>query len=316
MKTPISCRHSGRAERRVGAWLVTTSLALCVGCSGSRGATPVDGSADDDGGADDANAPKDDATSDAGVDREPGFDATTGEDTSKDVRSETRDAAIDVAARCPARVDMVEGCVLAADGELVKTPLFATMTVSAIEEIPSGACRISRFDQAESIPAPAVGPTRRLTLQGADGTQVKVVIRAPGLPDDLIQVGQGFDLSLQAWEDIAAFYSTFSQSILLTRGGEPVFVASTLNLYGVKRPDLSAAAIELADDGAQCGEVSSYCVPQDRRLRVLYGGQDVTLVPGDIARLGRLTFAVESYRAMVGSCDVKGSTQVAGFWSR
>ncbi|MET0591351.1 MAG: hypothetical protein ABW133_01545, partial [Polyangiaceae bacterium] len=184
--------HPLRDLERVGRNPIATfaaSLALCAACSDARPPSPP---TEEDAGAVDATTAEDATRVDVPTDRTPRLDAPN-------------PGAEDAATRCPARVDIVEGCVLAGDGTLVKTPLVRAMTVTAIEEIPSGACRIARFDQQEPPTTPGVDLARRLTLQGADGTEVSVVIRAPGLPADLVQVGKGIDLSLQAWADDAAF---------------------------------------------------------------------------------------------------------------
>ena len=290
--------------------LAVAWLACCGGCSSDSTPSPTLDAAVVDDASDADEEPE--TTND---------DASAGLDAGRyaDARSSEP---LDVASSCPSRVDIVEGCVLSSDGALMVTPLVGTMTVSAIEDTPAGACRITRFDSA--YPIPPSGPDRatRLTLDGADGTLRSVVIRAPGLPPTLFRVGETIDLSLQAWEDYAAFYSTYNQTFVLARAGQPVFVTSTLNLYSRllsprSIPDLTAAGIELDDDGAVCRDpISMACIPEDHRLFVRYGGESATLLAGETVQLGPVSLTAEGLRVRTGgNCDGKGSTQIAGFWS-
>ena len=297
----------GRACPSISA-LTVAWLACCGGCSSHSTPSPtVDAAVASD--ASDADDEPETTNDDASTAREAGRDA--------DARSSEP---VDVASSCPSRVDIVEGCVLSSDGALMVAPLVGTMTVYAIEDVPAGACRLTGFDVA--YPTPPSGPDRatRLRLDGGNGTLRSVVIRAPGLPPSLFRVGETIDLSLQAWTDTAAFYSTYNQTFVLARDGQPVFVASTLNLYyrsPLSMPDLTAAGIELADDGAVCRDpISMSCIPEDHRLLVRYGGESATLLAGETVQLGPLKVTAEGLRARTGgNCDGKGSTQIAGFWS-
>ena len=312
MESPTSDLRHGRAAR---PWIVAHAVVwLAVGgsCASPNPpdpTRPVDGAAVRD--ASDADEEPEATSNDAGYEVSPRGDAEG------DVDARSFDVHVDIGSECPLRVDIVEACVLSSDGALVATPLVGAMTISAIEDIPAGACRITGFDSP--IPSPPSGTERatRLTLDAGDGTRRNVVIRAVGLPPALLRVGETIDLSLQAWEDVAAFSRTLNQTFVLARGDQPVFVAATLTLYRLPMPNLTAAGIQLDDDGIVCrGTFSMSCTPEDHRLRASYGGESATLLPGETAQLGSLTLMLESFRARVGpACDAKGSTQMAGFWS-
>lgn len=239
-----------------------------------------------------------------------------GGDSANDGAPGVNDVNRDVVLSCRDWVDTAEGCVLSTDGMLIDAPLVGPMTVVAVEDIPAGACRINLFD-ASPVPQDGERATR-IALQGADGTTRHTILRAAGFPSDLFHVGDVVDLSLQSWDDNSAFYTTHNQTFVLSRAGEPVFVASTLNRYSVAIPDWSAAGIQAVDDGVLCrGEPSMSCTPEQHLLRFTYAGESATLQPGDVAHLGQLTLVTESiYRRIGPNCDGKGTTRAVGYWLR
>jgi hypothetical protein len=216
---------------------------------------------------------------------------------------------------CGPMPDLMEGCVLASDGALVTTPVVGTMIVAAVEEVPAGACRFTGFD-ITSIGNGDVAT--RLALDAGDGTRRTLVIRLPGLTAALFQVGETIDLSLDALVGTAAFSQIFNQTIAVTRGGKPVFVASTLHRgAALSLPDWTALGIDFVDEGAACVHATlPICTFYEHSLRISYAGTSKSMQVGQTGTLSNLNFAVEHANVLVSpNCDAPSFTQIGGFWS-
>jgi hypothetical protein len=304
-------RHRGVARRLGTIASAAAWVTAFAGCSDSPDAPP----AVDAGISPDEGHVERDAETDAGEDTAIESDAERAPDTAVDHTNDVDAEAPPTTTTtvCGPLLDIMEACVLARDGALVKAPVVGTMTVAAVEQIPAGACQFSGFDLASM---PSTDAATRLALEAGDGTRWSVVIRMPGLPATLFQAGETIDLSLDAFVE-TAFSQTFNQIIAVTRGGKPVFVASTLQRLGtLALPDWTAFGIETVDEGAACRRTTApVCTFYEHSLRISYG-KSKSMQMGQTGALLNLNFAIESASVLLAPmCDVPGFTQIGGFWS-
>ena len=218
------------------------------------------------------------------------------------------------------RLNHAEGCVLE-DGKIVETPVVATVTVLAVDDIAPGACVFqgSNFDRGGGSTAGAeLG--KRLVLEAFDGKIRILNFRGPELPSNLVREGETLNLSLQIPSNSSSFFGP-SQAFALTRDERVVLFAATLNVLasGSPRvPNFGVDDVRFGADGPLCVDTPSGlgCQTVQHRLRITVGADTVSTIPFQSGRLGALTYAVDGfYISSGGFCDAPSITQVAGYFT-
>jgi hypothetical protein len=219
---------------------------------------------------------------------------------------------------CAPADDVVEGCVIAPDGTLVIASFASPVTVTEMNDVAPGACPSPGFPTAVAPPPPSA-VSKRIVVTSADSRVWTVVLRMPDLPQDLLHVGDVFDLTLDAFADNRPF-NPRNQTLALSRGGQLLFFATTIG----QQPSSTARAISTSlaafgmhfeqDEPACLGQMSFGCLPIEYRLRIIIGGEMAVIQAGERSRIGGFGIALDAFFEKVGgTCDYPSLTQIAGF---
>jgi hypothetical protein len=197
------------------------------------------------------------------------------------------------------------GSIVGSDGMAVSAPVTAAVTVASIDGCTAAPC-----------PPPMPNKARQIVLAGSNQQQWTLSLNITAMPADLIQVGDAFDLNIDAGIN-AVFHPTVSQTIVLSRAGHLIAFASNRSLfYAIDLPALTAFGISLADGGPFCGSAATTgCIPETHRVTVTVEGASATVMPNHATTIGWLSFTAGNTTALIdtGFCDQKSLTGTAGF---
>ncbi len=198
--------------------------------------------------------------------------------------------------------DVVEVLLVGSDGVPVAAAVTAAVTVDSIASCTAVTC-----------PYPAMGAARRIVLTGAGQEQWTLYLRNSAMPDAMIEVGDTFDMTVDANVDYALFHTT-NQTVVLGHGTDlVVFAASLQRFFTPPLPQLGAFGITLADLGVTC-EYTDLCKVQRRAVGVAVGSNSVSLTGGETRTIGWLSFTNGDFTTYGSTaCDGKANVTMAGF---
>jgi hypothetical protein len=204
------------------------------------------------------------------------------------------------------QADVVEVLITGADGLPVAAPVAAAVRVTAIDSCLGITC-----------PFPATAAATRLTLAGPAPQQWTLYLRNTAMPPGIINLGDTFDLTVDATVDQTLF-STTDQTIVLTRAGAVIaFAVSLQKFYRLAVPNLTSFGIAVTDTGAVCQvPASSGCITRPHTALIERGANpSLRLASGQTGRLGDLQVTVGQFTELAdtGNCDAKSPTVLAGF---
>ena len=189
--------------------------------------------------------------------------------------------------------DHVQIAIAGSDGMLVDTTVNASVTVASIDSCASVTCPT----YAPRPPFPGISATAtRFVLSGASAAQWTLYLQNTAMPADRIQVGDTFDLTIDARVSTVTGSggstgqggSPFvNQTVMLARNGSlMVFAAEDLAL-----PHLETYGLTIEDDDMYCDSTELFgCIDNPHAMRVATG-QDapVMLEVGRTASVGDLS---------------------------
>jgi len=195
--------------------------------------------------------------------------------------------------------------------------LVTTAVVTPVTVISAGNCATARCAWTDpTIPGAMISDTsmgKARFVVAAGAQQWTIYLSLPEMPANLVQVGDVFDMTLDAWVD-QGLYDSVNQTLVLARGGNLVLFASWLaGSNGLPLPSLDAYGIGLSDDGPTC-ERSIGCMDLPHAVRVANETGSAVAAVEQTVVIGNLSFSngrTLSYPDTV--CDDKAWSQVGGF---
>lgn len=146
------------------------------------------------------------------------------------------------------------------------------------------------------------------------GAQWSWVARIPYLPADLINKGDTFDLTVDAYQTPVGASTFLSQTVVLSRNG--ALVAFTTDVFNMMLPPLDAWGIAVTDAGALCDVPDTNCGRRVHTARIASGGESVSAVPDQVVKINGLTLSIGVFESTFdggAGCDFNSSTVMAGF---
>lgn len=219
------------------------------------------------------------------------------------------------------------GCVVNSTGALVATSMRASVTVVAVDDGMAPDC--------EDLPEPAPPSlAHRLVVQSGGGEQFSVVLRYPGLPPDLVNVGDTLDFELTTTQR-TFFFPQLDQVFVLSRNARIVIFGARLGMeptsyfLGPSQSDrllpmLGAYGVTVSDGGVSSNLPGSFedsqvylnpCGTRTHRVLVTVAGQTTEVDSGSTARIGQLSFSSFEFVERIdgGMCDAQSITRMGGF---
>ncbi|HMF43659.1 MAG TPA: hypothetical protein VKQ32_23455 [Polyangia bacterium] len=198
------------------------------------------------------------------------------------------------------------------DAALVTTAAAAQVTVISADNCASAMCAWTD----PFIPGATISDTSMATARfvvAAGSQQWTIYLNLPGVPGDLVQIGDVFDMTIDASVD-QTVYDSVNQTIVLARGGKLVLFASWRgSAMGPPLPSLELYGIGLSDVGPAC-ERSIGCMDLPHAVRVDNETGTAVARVGQTVQVGTLSFTngrTLSYPDT--NCDSKAWAQVGGF---
>jgi len=189
----------------------------------------------------------------------------------------------------PACVGSSAGVSLSVRGEdgmpvsISVIPVTAPVTVVSVDDCATGSCASSATSGIRIIVSESTG--RRWTLDAY----------FPGLPVDIVSVGEALDLRMGYTPFPWVFGTIYYWTAVLARGGTAVVFddsqGSVLETYGIT---------VARSDGAGCFTGSCFSV---YGADVTYGTETRSVAPSQTVSLGKLTFTHRYFREPTGGCD-------------
>lgn len=255
------------------------------------------------------------------------------EDASIEVRADaaSTDVSVDAVGYPACTVDILgsmgePGCVLGPDGTLDTTGTSGSVTVVSVDDVAADGCLGLYGGVDASVSSSASGPAKRLILRTESQQQWTVYVRIPGLPSDLVKVGDQLDFADDASATPRAFsIVTINQTLVLSRAGRLVLFSSSLKqlpqdvgpAVPLLVPMLDAFGIAVEDGGATCGsplcDGSRMCAFRGHQALVTLGAQQVVVPPAQTAQLASLSFSVLGFVEQGCDCDGFSTTRMSGF---
>jgi len=221
------------------------------------------------------------------------------------------------------------GCVLGPDGTLDTTGTSGNVTVVSVDDVAADGCGGLYASVDASVSSSGTGPAKRLVLRAQSQQQWTIYVRIPGLPSDLVKVGDQLDFADDASAVPRAFsIVTINQTVVLSRAGRLVLFTSSLKEspqvpgdvvppVPLLLPALDAFGVAVADGGATCGsllcEAGGACAFRGHQALVTVGAQQAVVPPGQTAQLGNLSFSVLGFVEQGCDCDGFSTTRMSGF---
>ena len=148
----------------------------------------------------------------------------------------------------------------------------------------------------------------RIVLSEAGGTRWTAYAVFPGLPTDIVTVGEALDLRVEL-RQVSTPQQTFEYwTTVLARGGTAVIfdvsAASDLTPYGIA---------VTRSTGARC-QSGCYTV---YGADVSYGTESRNVAPDQTVQVGKLSFSLRGFSELTGGCDTPTYTEsMSGFTAR
>ena len=177
---------------------------------------------------------------------------------------------------CAASDLTLQGCLVDGNGEIVKSPLSAAVSVSSV----------GPGDGAQAQCDTRL--TTALKLRADDSREWTYFVRLPGRPDDQVQAGDQLDLSLNVIQP-----NFFDQRVVLGQGNELVLF-TTVTWHRVL-PDLAAYGIAITYGDPSCASMLiGLCPGAQSPLLVSRGTESSRIDPGTTGAVGDLSVSIQS----------------------
>lgn len=176
---------------------------------------------------------------------------------------------------------------------------------------------ILEYDPGYEAP-PEVRARQYLLRDSSREWRVNVVI--PGLPSDLIKVGDELDFQLQVTEGerVAPVTTVANRAfgIFMPEADLLLFGADTSGTTPI--PDLAFLGLQMTDRGTTCVNPSEYaggCTYGSHGAHLSAPGAELDLEPGQSGQLGELLVGLQDFRTVLSgaACDDTGLSRVVGF---
>jgi len=203
--------------------------------------------------------------------------------------------------------------IVAGRNEYVLTsPMNAHVTVTAVDDCATTACEwLLPYDTGAAATDQSTTASRITVSDGVD--QWMVFLRLPGMPADVVRIGDTFDMTLDAWLEQTAG-DAFNQSLVLARDGTLFVFASAMEAFGdLLLPHLDSFGVDLADAGALC-QLTIGCQDRPHAIQVTTLSAAGAIAAGQTTTIG--DFSITNGRTIEfgeTDCDWKNRSQVGGF---
>lgn len=196
---------------------------------------------------------------------------------------------------------------LGLDSKLADTKGKIRVTVAGIDEYDPG------YEAPPELRA-------RLYLLRDSSREWRVNVVIPGLPSDLIKVGDELDFQLRVTEgERLAPVSTVANpafGIFKPEGDLLLFGANTHGTTPI--PDLAFLGLQMTNRGTSCVNPSEYaggCTYAAHGAHLSAMGAELDLEPGHSGKLGELLVGLQDFRTVLSgeACDDTGHSLVVGF---
>jgi hypothetical protein len=186
----------------------------------------------------------------------------------------------------------IDGLLIGPDGTLVVSPVTLSVTVASVQSCATITCAHGSA-QANQLLLDQTGTSQRWTLY----------LNIPGMPADLIRVGDAFDLVVDASTGGVPFTTTVDETIVFARAGS--LVAFTSSRSDFQLPQLDAYGMNIADGGRGVSSGGGATCNYTRHgAAVTVAGSCTDVWPSEAVRLGNLSFVLAMYDVL----DVRGGT--------
>ncbi|HEY8923185.1 MAG TPA: hypothetical protein VIU64_02320 [Polyangia bacterium] len=190
--------------------------------------------------------------------------------------------------------------------------------MTSVDSCATATCQCAIADCFHTI---AVADATRIVLYGpAAGQQRTLLAVIPGMPLDLVNVGDTLELSVDSFT--TALGSSGGHQITISRGGKLVlFTSDQSRLLGpgppsLPLPQLFPFGVDFSVLGPEC-DLGGLCPRPRQAVQVSRGGEVAMVRVGEIVEVGDLhvsagQLAGESSKS---GCDVPAQADIAGFVS-
>jgi hypothetical protein len=233
------------------------------------------------------------AAADGGSSGESGKASIAAAGGGKGGKGGTGEVSTDPTSDCHAHTPFA-GVLLDGTGKQVKTSLTAQVTVVSLEDCDSTCPSDARADGRRIVLEESAGASDDA---GAGGVRWTLVARVEGLPADLIQTGDAYELTLTAInEPNNGFLSSSETVVALVRDGALVLALVTQDARSLQTADLTAFGLGLARDAVYCDNMRPdlFGILQ-YSLRVARQDESVVIAPGSSASLAGLTVHLSGF---------------------
>jgi len=192
------------------------------------------------------------------------------------------------------------------DGTPVAASMTAAVTIASVTSCAGQACGVGASASAS-----------RVVVTGGVSAQWRLYLDVPGLPVNLLQPGDAFDLTIDATMD-TIFYPTLNQTVVLSRAGKLILFGARMSKFGVAPlpTNLGSFGLSFQDQGAVCDDQAIVnCRRRAHAVRISFGSATADVVEPATAQLGSLSVSVAAFEELrdTGNCDTKADAIIVGF---
>ena len=192
------------------------------------------------------------------------------------------------------------------DGTSVAASMTAAVTIASVTSCAAQACGASVSASAS-----------RVVVTGGASAQWTLFLNVPGLPANLLQPGDAFDLTIDAAMD-TILYPTLNQTVVLSRAGKLILFGTRMSKFGVAPlpTNLGSFGLSFQDQGAVCDDGATVnCRRRAHAVRISFGSAKADVVEPATAQVGSLSASVAAFEELrdTGNCDTKADAIIVGF---